>query len=77
MGKCGTLQCCIQTILCASASVAGITRIPTHLNQNSAAVALDTEGGSCIVCFLWLYECNPLSTLGRDKGLVDAVPLEY
>lgn len=64
MGKCGTLQCCIHTILCVSAAVAGVTRIPTHLNQNCAAIALDTEGDSCIVWFLWLYECNPLSTLG-------------
>lgn len=54
MGKCGTLQCCIHTILCVSADVAGRTRIPTHLNQNCAAIALDAEGSSCIV---WFYGC--------------------
>lgn len=59
MGKCRTLQCCIHTILCVSAAVASVTQIPTHLNQNCAAIAPDTEGGSCIVWFYGYMNATP------------------
>lgn len=75
MGKCSTLQCCIHIILCVSAAVAGITRIPTHLNQNCAAIALDTEGGTCIVWDYGNMNAASCSTLGWDKSSEDAVPL--